>query len=136
MAEIETRIENGTLKEYGVAVFDVNGLKEVNDKLGHEAGDEYIKSACTLICKQFRHSPVFRIGGDEFVVILKGDDYENREALEKEFEEKVDNNKANGGVTVASGITAYVADIDDSYNDVFKRADELMYVRKQALKAN
>ena len=134
LAELEINLENGTLKEYGVVVFDINGLKQINDTLGHEAGDEYIKSACTLICTQFDHSPVFRIGGDEFVAILKGSDYEKREELEDSFRKTIDENQRNGHVVVSSGLAVYQPDNDESFNDVFKRADQLMYERKQALK--
>jgi diguanylate cyclase (GGDEF)-like protein len=134
LAELEINLENGTLKEYGVVVFDINGLKQINDTLGHEAGDEYIKSACTLICTQFDHSPVFRIGGDEFVAILKGSDYEKREELEGSFRKSIDENQRNGHVVVSSGLAVYQPDNDESFNDVFKRADQLMYERKQALK--
>lgn len=135
LADIETSIENGTLKQYGVVVFDLNGLKVINDNLGHEAGDEYIKSAANLICRQFAHSPVFRIGGDEFVVILRGADYENREELENTFRAVIDDNQQQGAVVVSSGLAIYESGIDESYNDVFNRADELMYTRKMELKS-
>ena len=134
LVEIEESFENGSLKEYGVVVFDLNGLKTINDTLGHEAGDEYIKSACRLICVQFEHSPVFRVGGDEFVAILKGSDYEHREELEDSFRKTIDENQRNGLVVVSSGMAIYQPGTDDNYNDVFKRADQLMYERKQALK--
>ena len=88
-----------------------------------------------LICHKFDHSPVFRIGGDEFVTILRGHDYENRERLEAEFRSIIDENQKNGTVVVSSGMAIYEAGMDESYNDVFKRADARMYERKQALKA-
>ena len=135
LADIEISLENGTLKQYGVVVFDLNGLKAINDNLGHEAGDEYIKSAANLICQQFVHSPVFRIGGDEFVAILRGADYENREELENAFRAIVDENQHQGAVVVSSGLAIYESEIDEGYNDVFKRADELMYARKMELKS-
>ena len=134
LAELELSLENGTVKNYGVVVFDLNGLKTINDTLGHEAGDEYIKSASRLICTQFTHSPVFRVGGDEFVAILKGSDYEHREELEDSFRKIIDENQRNGLVVVSSGLAVNQPGIDESYNDVFKRADQLMYERKQALK--
>ena len=135
LAELENALKNGELTEYGVVVFDVNGLKTINDTLGHEAGDAYIKSGCSLICHQFDHSPVYRIGGDEFVAILKGTDYANREALLEAFRETIPKNQKNGDVVVASGLAVYDAATDDSYNDVFKRADAAMYEQKRALKA-
>lgn len=134
LADLETELESGDLMEYGVVVFDVNGLKMINDTLGHEAGDEYIKSGCSIICNHFDHSPVFRIGGDEFVAILKGSDYVNREALLESFRNRIIDNQGNGLVTLASGLAIYDASTDCSYNDVFKRADEAMYEQKRALK--
>ena len=87
-------------RPFTVAFCDLNGLKTINDTLGHEAGDEYIKSASRLICTQFAHSPVFRVGGDEFVTILKGSDYEHREELEDSFRKIIDENQRNGLVVV------------------------------------
>lgn len=135
LAEIETAIESGELREYGVVVFDVNGLKTINDTLGHEAGDEYIKSGCSIICRLFDHSPVFRIGGDEFVAILRNGDYARREDLVEAFKEAIDESRRNNGVVVSCGLAIYDPDTDDSYNDVFKRADAFMYENKRALKA-
>ena len=134
LAELETAIENGELTEYGVAVFDVNGLKAINDTFGHEAGDEYIKSGCRVICQQFDHSPVFRIGGDEFVVILKDVDYAKRDELVKIFKETINENLKKGEVVVACGLSIYEPETDSSYNDVFQRADRLMYEHKRMLK--
>ena len=135
LAELETHVESGELTEYGIVVFDLNGLKHINDTLGHEAGDEYIKSACRLICRQFDHSPVFRIGGDEFVAILKDGDYSKREQLVSSFRKTIDDDLKSGSVIVASGLAVYDAAKDTSYNDVFRRADELMYEHKRELKA-
>ena len=67
--------------EYGIILMDANDLKMINDKYGHAAGDEYIKGCCKILSDVFGCSPVFRIGGDEFAVILKGRDYENRHEL-------------------------------------------------------
>lgn len=135
LVDLEQSLEDGTLKEFGVVVFDLNGLKTINDTLGHEAGDQYIKSACRLICVQYDHSPVFRVGGDEFVVILKGNDYARREELDSSFRKTIDENQKNGLVVVSSGLAIYQSGVDEGYNDVFKRADQLMYERKQSLKA-
>ena len=70
VAKYDHKIKNSTIDELGLAVFDINNLKMINDNLGHELGDEYIKNCCKLICTVFKHSPVFRIGGDEFVAIV------------------------------------------------------------------
>ena len=78
-------------EEFAIVMVDLNNLKHVNDHCGHEAGDTYIKGCCHSICEVFKHSPVFRIGGDEFAVILRGPDFEHRasltEELKKNFED-------------------------------------------------
>ena len=74
---------------FGVVVFDVNNLKVVNDMNGHEAGDAYLKNCCKLICQVYAHSPVFRIGGDEFVAFLKGQELSNALQLQTTFYDKM-----------------------------------------------
>lgn len=134
LVDIDTRLSSGELSEYGVMVFDLNGLKLINDTQGHDAGDEYIKNACRMICLRYKHSPVFRIGGDEFVAILEGGDYKQRDVLLAEFDQTIEDNQRNGNVVVASGMAVYDPEIDENYNDVFKRADKNMYQRKDLLK--
>ena len=132
---IEVNIRNGKIREFAVVVFDLNDLKYVNDNLGHESGDKYIKDGCTLICKTFTHSPVFRIGGDEFAAFLTNEDYNNRDELIYEFNSQVEDNLTNGGAVVSAGISVYDAEKDSGYDEVFARADVLMYDRKKELKA-
>ena len=122
-------------KPFGIVVCDINGLKVVNDTEGHKAGDEYIKSACSLICRIFDHSPVFRIGGDEFVAVLMGSDFEERKSLLSRLRKQVEENIRIGeGPVVASGLAEYARDLDHSVEDVFNRADALMYEDKTRLK--
>ena len=87
--EIQRSIANGEKTEFAIIVFDVNDLKKVNDFYGHDAGDRHILSAKKLICDVFKHSPVYRIGGDEFTVILTGTDYENGIELLQAFDRQV-----------------------------------------------
>ena len=135
VAGIDTRIETGGLESFSVAVFDLNGLKTVNDMQGHDAGDRYIVSACRMICDYFKHSPVFRIGGDEFAAILEGEDYLNRAQIAEEFNRKIDGNQKKGdNVVVSLGIAEYRRGEDENYQAVFDRADQIMYERKRELK--
>lgn len=134
LKEIELRIEKDELSEFGVVVFDLNGLKNVNDTLGHDAGDDYIRVACRLICHCFKHSPVFRIGGDEFTAFLEREDYENRETLVEEFNAMIEENRKNGDVVIACGMDIHHPGVDTGYIDVFHRADKKMYRRKEELK--
>lgn len=131
---IEKDVKNGTITEFAIVVFDLNDLKIINDTQGHDAGDKYIQDGCMLICRVFKHSPVFRIGGDEFVAFLTNDDYNSRDELFGSFNRQVESNLENGGVIVAAGIGIYDPDNDSGYDDVFLRADECMYIRKKELK--
>ena len=132
--ELQKGIEEGG-SPFGIVVCDINGLKIINDTEGHKAGDDYIRTACMLICRVFHHSPVFRIGGDEFVVVLREQDYENRDKLIRSLRRQVEENIRIGeGPVVASGIAEYQPGKDQSAEDVFKRADSLMYEDKTHLK--
>lgn len=133
--QVNQRIANGEIREFGVIVFDLNGLKSVNATRGYETGDEYIRDACLLICRQFKHNPVFRIGGDEFVAYLEGEDYRNRKILLAAFETQIEENLRTGKVAAASGLSVFRPGRDNSYRRVFVRADQRMYDRKGVLKA-
>ena len=132
---IDSGITDGSINEFGVIVCDLNGLKLINDTLGHEAGDEYIKTGCMLICKKFTHSPVYRIGGDEFAVLLEGEDYSRRSELLIELDRQIEENLLSGEVVVSTGIDIYIPSCDSSFSSVFERADKKMYERKRFLKA-
>ena len=67
--------------EFALVMVDMNRLKDINDSCGHKAGDQYIRGCCRMVCEVFKHSPVYRIGGDEFIVVLQGHDYKERQAL-------------------------------------------------------
>lgn len=127
--------------EYAIGIFDCDDLKTVNDKNGHDKGDIYLKAASHLICHVFQHSPVFRIGGDEFAVILQNDDYRNRDDLallfRKQSEEICDSTDlAWEQVRVAMGIAVFDPRSDDHVDDVVHRADKLMYEDKRIRKLN
>ena len=124
---------------FAIGVFDCDDLKLVNDRYGHDKGDIYLKTACRLICTVFQHSPVFRIGGDEFAVILRNDDYDNRAELVRLFEQRSGEiNAANAErwkqVRIAMGIAVYDDHVDHSVVDVVHRADKIMYTNKHLRK--
>ena len=114
---------------------DVNNLKVVNDTMGHKAGDELIQSACALLCDMFLHSSVYRIGGDEFLVFLEGEDYQNRLERFNDLRQVILENQNNGdGPIMATGMSVYKSETDQMVLDVFQRADEEMYADKRRLK--
>jgi diguanylate cyclase (GGDEF)-like protein len=134
-AFINRQIRDNVMEEFGLVVFDLNDLKTVNDTLGHDAGDRYIKNASHLICSAFKHSPVYRVGGDEFVALLEGDDYRDRFDLLKSFDELMEENLESGEVVISSGLDEYIHESDHEFDSVFDRADRRMYERKKELKS-
>lgn len=132
---INAEIKSGEKAPFAVVVCDINNLKAVNDLYGHQEGDACIKNACTKICGIFSHSPVFRIGGDEFVVILSGEDYyERNKLMEQVGAVPRDPSKVRIGETISAGIAVYNKDRHASLSSVFEDADKAMYERKQAMK--
>ena len=128
---------------FAIGVFDCDDLKYINDKFGHDKGDIYLKNASGLICRVFQHSPVYRIGGDEFSVILRNEDYQNRDELVRQFQKtgaeiNAATEKQWEQVRVSMGISVYDPQNDRAVIDVVRRADKLMYedkrVRKMARK--
>ncbi len=133
--DFDARIEKGEQEPFAAVVCDINGLKTVNDLHGHKEGDVCIKEACAKVCSAFSHSPVFRIGGDEFAVILAGEDYERREELvEQANAVPEDRSKIGPGETIAAGMAEFDKDRHRSLSNVFEDADRAMYERKQSLK--
>lgn len=133
---VQANIDNGMdYLPFGLVVCDANNLKMINDKEGHAAGDEYIKKSAALLRDVFNHSPVFRVGGDEFVVFLRGDDYSNRTELMERFRARIlENLKSGSGPVMASGMAEYVPEKDNLVSEIFDRADKKMYENKRKLK--
>ncbi len=128
-----------TPPEFAIGVFDCDGLKAINDQYGHDKGNLYLKNACRLICRVFHHSPVFRTGGDEFAVILKGNDFEKRDELIEQFEDNAEEacGKAMSKweeIHVAKGVAVYDRKNDPYVIDTVRRADKNMYQDKRARK--
>ena len=132
-ARMNRRIAEHSQLPFVIVMLDVNDLKKVNDTAGHQAGDQYLRDACRTICDTFKHSPVFRISGDEFAVISQGNDYACIEELFRKMRDYNMNASRVGGVTVACGMARF--EEDDCVASVLERADHSMYEDKKALKA-
>ncbi|MDO5134537.1 MAG: diguanylate cyclase [Eubacteriales bacterium] len=134
---LQERIRQGFC-DFAVVVFGLNNLKSINDSLGHVAGDHLIKNAGRAISKAFAHSPVFRIGGDEFVAILENDDLRDSqgclERLNQVNQDLNDSLKEEERISMAYGMARFQKDQDQNYRDVFSRADREMYRNKLAAK--
>lgn len=136
---LDNKISSNIALQFAIAVFDVNNLKKIIDQLGHEAGDDYIINSCRLICRIFKKSAVYRIGGDEFAVVLEDEDYEHREELMAELVNTMENLQkiesiSYKQVSVAGGMAVYDRETDREFADVFKRADAAMYMKKAHMK--
>ena len=134
--KLDEKIERGDDDlQFAVVMGDVNDLKIINDTRGHSFGDEVIQRASRMICEIYKHSPVFRIGGDEFVVIIMGEDYEKRDILLNTLrEESALNGRTKSGPVVACGMSIYEQGGDADFTSVFKRADKEMYDNKTEIK--
>ena len=121
-------------------MIDLNFLKRINDTYGHERGDIAIKKLCKIICHVFKNSHVFRIGGDEFIVILEKEEFFNAENLVKEFKSQINLISKDVSidpwerVSAAIGYAAYDENLDSSVTSLFRRADKAMYAYKKEMK--
>ena len=118
---------------FALAMIDLNFLKYINDTFGHEKGDEALRNLAKTACRIFDDSPVFRIGGDEFIVILRGENCENAELLAERFRAEASwamNDEPWVRFSAAIGVSRFDPAADKCMDDVLKRADQAMYDRK------
>lgn len=120
-AKLNERIAEDGECRFALAMLDVNNLKPVNDTQGHEAGDELLKRAVAAIAETFGDVPRYRVGGDEFVVLMTDD------VVHVDFVE-------GDGVVVACGVAEFRPGEDADVASVLARADALMYEHKRAMK--
>ena len=131
--KIEKSISRGDAG-FAVVMLDLNGLKRINDDFGHEKGDMTIKKAADIINETFSDEQVFRIGGDEFVVLLK-DSSDKLDELMSSFDKNcVDANNRDDDtpVAISKGYAVFDASTDNNYQYTFERADHAMYEDKKA----
>ncbi len=132
--DLNAKILSETCPDFSLAIFDINNLKLINDERGHWMGDQLIIWGASIVSDFFRESQIFRVGGDEFVAIIQGTDYEHRNALLDEFKRTVLANASSGNPTIACGIATYDRGRDRDVKSVFRRADEEMYLNKESIK--
>ncbi len=138
--ELQEQIDKGEqAPEFAIGMFDCDSLKKINDQYGHTRGDIYLKTACSTICEVFKHCPVFRIGGDEFAVIVQNADYSNMESLVEQFDQTTDAINASPcepweKVRISKGFAVFSPSEDGTASSVMQRADKLMYENKRERK--
>lgn len=134
--QLDAKIKEGKV-DFAVAIFDLNGLKSINDNYGHEFGDKALIDMSKLLENVFGNANLYRFGGDEFIAIVKDSTLEEMKQrftlLELELEQS--NLVAHPYVVplaIAKGASAYNQETDTSYAQVFERADREMYEDKRA----
>ena len=135
--EINSGIESGNA-DFCVVVFDVNKLKVTNDVFGHMAGDKLLSTVSAHLSSHFGADDIFRIGGDEFVVILQNEDSAESDALITRCVEGMKELSLDGytecRVSCAYGAARFDSRIDRRFSDVLRRADKEMYKNKAITK--
>lgn len=131
---LDEEIEQG-IAAFTIFMFDLNGVKEVNDKYGHECGDLMIADAADALKAVFGKEILYRIGGDEFVAILEGIPQPDVQRYFRDLEEMITSkNKKerpyNSQLSVSKGAAIFGVGEDATYQDVFRRADQAMYQEK------
>ena len=134
--EFDEKIKLGYNEPFAIMVADINYLKPTNDKYGHEIGNKLIIRVAKIISDVFKHSLVYRIGGDEFLVFLKDEDLTLSEALIEQLDSRcaenfiiIDSEKI--PISIARAIESFDNSIDICVDDVFSRADRKMYEHKR-----
>ena len=139
LKELNDQLMNGN-RDFSIVMVDINCLKEINDVHGHSCGDLYLKGSCHIICEVFKHSPIYRIGGDEFVAIPQGEDYKKRHdkvaLLRKIFVDTYEDDSSEPWCRYSASVGIADCDSTDlSAEYVFARADKEMYEEKTKFKA-
>ena len=126
--------------DVGIVMIDMNNLKQINDTYGHEKGDKVLCSLCDTLCSIFKRSPVFRVGGDEFIVVVENQDFRDLDKHVEQFKACIERNVSEQDLepwertSAAIGSAIYDPDKDCGIEDTLKRADEQMYANKRAMK--
>ena len=135
--EINKSIRDKDIKPFAVILMDVNNLKATNDAYGHRYGCHLIVKTGHMLPEFFKTSSLFHVGGDEFIVIVEGEDYQNFDKLIEEFDKAfsyslIEFDGRQLIFSVARGYAKYVE--GEKYTDVLQKADKMMYENKEEIK--
>ena len=121
---------------YSVISVDMNGLKPINDTKGHQAGDMYLRRTSSVIHKAVENEGAvcYRVGGDEFIVIMKDKTLKELEAAAKRIDEfTAQENRENSGLNLSMsvGYALFDAERDRNFSTTVERSDKMMYENKR-----
>ena len=133
-AEFETRRMRRYQRPLSLAFIDIDDFKPVNDRLGHDAGDELLRCVAATMKSTLRESDVVaRIGGDEFAILLPETDYEATKNVLSKLQSALNAVMAKNGWTVTFSIGATTSPTAPSlFEDIMRQVDDLMYSAKKA----
>ena len=134
--QLDEDIKKGSAK-FSIAIFDINGLKNINDNYGHEYGDLALIDEATIMIRVFGKDNIYRVGGDEFIVVIQTDSADEMDMLFKEADKVIEEESRiqkpyQTPLSLSKGYAVYDKEKDAEYREVFKRADENMYRDKDA----
>lgn len=121
-------------RNYTMIIFDVNGLKTVNDSMGHASGDVLIMRVAKVLAKSFHGvGRTFRIGGDEFCIVCEDQDEHSIRVALYQLNQNIskENRNSDCPISVSYGVEIHKADDRRGCQEIFKKADEKMYRMKQ-----
>ena len=136
----EELLSNSSLLEdkIGVCVFDLNNLRIINNSMGHEMGDEYIRRFAVLLRESVPEEHfVGRAGGDEFIAIMKGQSHEQMQEILKRLRAhvwKYSEDHTDMPISYAAGYALSEAQEDCTMRTLFAEADKNMYINKNHMK--
>jgi diguanylate cyclase (GGDEF)-like protein len=119
----------------GIIVGDLDHFKQVNDTLGHSVGDAVLTDVAYLMRKQLRAFDLaYRLGGEEFLILLPGADLEQTKKMAEQLRKEVAAGTVGGGqhVTMSFGISASTDGSVFDYHTVFAQADAALYEAKRS----
>ena len=131
---------NREKQDLTVCFADIDGLKYVNDNLGHDEGDSYIIAVAEAIKSNLREEDfAFRYGGDEIIIILNSCNEEKAEMIIKRINNSIEQKKNQGNklynMSISIGVASLFSKESTTSDDLIVKADNLMYEEKRRKKA-
>lgn len=133
-------IEQNDQSRYGIVTIDLNGLKNVNDTRGHQTGDIFIQNSAKVIRSAIngRDYVAYRIGGDEFFIILKDCSIEEIWRLTEEIKDQTEEHNKKSGlrISMSIGYAKFDKEKDRNFSMTIERSDAMMYNNKRLYYSN
>ncbi len=137
-SEYMKSLHDEDIKEYAIISFDINNLKDTNDRYGHSAGDLLLKNAALKLSEVFEEKGIIgRMGGDEFIAVIPSGDRDMVEKLIAHFRDSIHEENAvenQEKLSVAFGYALSTEIQGEDVEQVYKLADDRMYQCKREIK--